>query len=101
MKDDSPIPNPAGPLFSDIFHCKIQSLLQSQLIGEDATGLCILSQAAVIGFNSIGRVDEFPKFSRQVISEMKYICIDTISKDRNGNPDIRRVRVIPQKQEKK
>ena len=33
------------------------------------------------------------KLAKEFSSEMEYIRIDTISKDKNGNPDIERVRV--------
>ncbi|WP_418248656.1 ESPR-type extended signal peptide-containing protein [Dialister succinatiphilus] len=50
---------------------------------------------------ALNRDGTLDKLAKEFSSEMKYIRIDTISKDRNGNPDIQRVRVIPQKQEKK
>ena len=50
---------------------------------------------------ALNRDGSLDKLAKEFSSEMKYIRIDTISKDRNGNPDIQRVRVIPQKQEKK
>lgn len=50
---------------------------------------------------ALNRDGTLDKLAKEFSSEMKYIRIDTISKDRNGNPDIQRVRVIPKKQEKK
>lgn len=50
---------------------------------------------------ALNRDGTLDKLAKEFSSEMKYIRIDTISKDRNGNPDIQRVRVISQKQEKK
>lgn len=50
---------------------------------------------------ALNRDGTLDKLAKEFSSEMKYIRIDTISKDRNGNPDIQRVRVIPQRQEKK
>ena len=50
---------------------------------------------------ALNRDGTLDKLAKEFSSEMKYIRIDTISKDRNGNPDIQRVRMIPQKQEKR
>lgn len=50
---------------------------------------------------ALNRDGTLDKLAKEFSSEMKYIRIDTISKDKDGNPDIQRVRVIPQKQEKK
>ena len=49
---------------------------------------------------ALNRDGTLDKLAKEFSSEMKYIRIDTISKDKDGNPDIQRVRVIPQKQEK-
>lgn len=45
--------------------------------------------------NQDGTLD---KLANEFSSEMKYIRIDTIAKDKNGKPTIERVRVIPDTQ---